>query len=73
MNLKLTTKELKMLLMGFLLGMIAVLALMRIVDYTSEVDYSSVSLEELEQTSNDDQLFQDTASKSVDQADLESF
>ncbi len=59
--------------MGFLLGMIAVLALMRIVDYTSEVDYSSVSLEELEQTSNDDQLFQDTASKSVDQADLESF
>lgn len=68
-----TTKELKMLLMGFLLGMIAVLALMRIVDYTSEVDYSSVSLEELEQTSNDDQLFQDTASKSVDQADLESF
>lgn len=59
--------------MGFLLGMIAVLALMRIVDYTSEVDYSSVSLDELEQTPNDDQLFQDTASKSVDQADLESF
>ena len=73
MKIQISKKEGQLLLIGFLLGVITVLAAMKILDTSREVQYVPVSLDELEQSSEGSSTILEMSTDSVDQADLESF
>jgi hypothetical protein len=73
MKIQISKKEGQLLLIGFLLGVITVLAAIKILDTSREVQYVPVSLDELEQSPEGSSPILEMSTDSVDQADLESF